>query len=92
MRLLDVSGLTKAYGGLVAVNDASFSVESGSITALIGPNGAGKTTAFDLISGIVEPQSGSVSFDGTAIAGWAPHPSPDWASDARFRSPASWAT
>jgi neutral amino acid transport system ATP-binding protein len=73
MRLLDVDRLTKAYGGLVAVNDASFSVESGSITALIGPNGAGKTTAFDLISGIVEPQSGTVSFDGTAIAGWAPH-------------------
>ena len=73
MRLLDVDRLTKAYGGLVAVNDASFSVESGSITALIGPNGAGKTTAFDLISGIVEPQSGSVSFDGTPIAGWAPH-------------------
>ena len=73
MRLLDVDRLTKAYGGLVAVNDASFSVESGSITALIGPNGAGKTTAFDLISGIVEPQSGTVSFDGTAVAGWAPH-------------------
>ena len=73
MPFLEVSHLTKAYGGLVAVNDASFSVASGSITALIGPNGAGKTTAFDLISGIVEPQAGGISLAGTEIAGWSPH-------------------
>ena len=73
MALLEVSHLTKAYGGLVAVNDATFSVEAGSITALIGPNGAGKTTAFDLISGIVEPSQGAVTFAGTGITGWTPH-------------------
>ena len=65
--------MTKAYGGLVAVNQASFVVESGSITALIGPNGAGKTTAFDTISGVVTPDAGSITFEGREITGLMPH-------------------
>jgi neutral amino acid transport system ATP-binding protein len=73
MSLLEVRQVTKRYGGLVAVNQASFGVEQGSITALIGPNGAGKTTAFDVISGIVTPDSGSVHVEGTDITGWQPH-------------------
>lgn len=55
------------------MNRASFVVESGTITALIGPNGAGKTTAFDTISGVVTPDSGSISYEGKQINGMMPH-------------------
>ncbi|MEX1134366.1 MAG: ABC transporter ATP-binding protein [Acidimicrobiia bacterium] len=71
--LLELRAVTKAYGGLIAVNRASFVVESGTITALIGPNGAGKTTAFDTISGVVTPDSGSISYEGKQINGMMPH-------------------
>ncbi|MEX0699281.1 MAG: ABC transporter ATP-binding protein [Acidimicrobiia bacterium] len=71
--LLEVREITKAYGGLVAVNQASFAVNEGTITALIGPNGAGKTTAFDVICGIVEPGAGTVLHDGVDMTGWLPH-------------------
>jgi neutral amino acid transport system ATP-binding protein len=71
--LLELRDVTKTYGGLVAVDQASFDVESGKITALIGPNGAGKTTAFDTISGIIEPDGGSIVFDGREITGMMPH-------------------
>jgi branched-chain amino acid transport system permease protein len=62
--LLSVSGLRKQFGGLVAVNDVSFSLKSGEIVALIGPNGAGKSTTFNLISGVARPTSGAVKFNG----------------------------
>jgi branched-chain amino acid transport system ATP-binding protein len=71
--LLELRDVTKAYGGLVAVNHVSFVVESGTITALIGPNGAGKTTAFDTISGVVTADSGSIKYDGAEIGGLMPH-------------------
>ena len=71
--MLQVDNLEKSYGGLKAVNDVSFTVERGSITALIGPNGAGKTTAFDMISGIVVPDSGEVALDGRRLTGQMPH-------------------
>jgi branched-chain amino acid transport system permease protein len=67
--LLEVKGLTKAFGGLRAVDDASFVVPQGSITALIGPNGSGKTTAFNLIGGTMVPNAGQVWFDGRRIDG-----------------------
>ena len=67
--LLSVSGLTKSFGGVRAVDDVSFDVAEGSLTALIGPNGAGKTTAFNLISGFIRPDRGAVRFDGKPIAG-----------------------
>ena len=73
MALLQFRDVTKTYGGIVAVDHASFDVEEGSITALIGPNGAGKTTAFDTISGVVEPDSGSIEFDGHQLTGLMPH-------------------
>jgi len=73
MALLEVRDVVKNYGGIVAVSEASFDVEEGSVTALIGPNGAGKTTAFDIISGVVEPDSGSIAFDGTDITNLMPH-------------------
>lgn len=73
MALLELRDVVKTYGGIVAVANASFAVEEGSITALIGPNGAGKTTAFDAISGVVEPDSGTVTFDGHDITGLMSH-------------------
>ena len=73
MPLLEVRDVVKTYGGIVAVSNASFDVEAGTITALIGPNGAGKTTAFDTITGVIEPDSGSIGFDGHPIAGLRPH-------------------
>lgn len=73
MSLLEVRDVVKTYGGIVAVSEASFDVEAGTITALIGPNGAGKTTAFDTITGVVEPDSGSIRFDGHEIVGLRPH-------------------
>jgi branched-chain amino acid transport system ATP-binding protein len=73
MALLEVQQLSKSFGGIHAVNDCSFSVQEGSITALIGPNGAGKTTAFNLISGLLKPDSGRVMFDDQDITKQQPH-------------------
>jgi branched-chain amino acid transport system ATP-binding protein len=64
---LDVEGLSLSFGGLKAINDVSFSVEPGSITALIGPNGAGKTSMFNCISGFYKPQHGRVLLDGEDV-------------------------
>jgi branched-chain amino acid transport system ATP-binding protein len=71
--VLRVSGLTKRFGGLVACDEASFTVERGSITGLIGPNGAGKSTVFNLVSGFYQPDAGSVVVDGTDVTGMDPH-------------------
>jgi branched-chain amino acid transport system ATP-binding protein len=71
--LLDVMDLTKRFGGLTAVRDASFGVAKGSITGLIGPNGAGKTTAFALIAGFETPTAGRVMFEGEDITGLPAH-------------------
>src|SRR5439155_1600438 len=62
--LLDVKHLQRSFGGVRAVDDLSFNVREGTITALIGPNGSGKTTAFNLIDGLMRPDAGEVSFDG----------------------------
>ncbi len=70
--LLEVQGLTKRFGGVTAVDVCSFSVEEGTITALIGPNGSGKTTAFNMITGYLKPDSGSIKFNGQLV----PKPSP----------------
>ena len=68
--LLEVEGLDKHFGGVAAVRDASFAVAEGSITALIGPNGAGKTTMFNLVSGFLRPDRGTVRFAGKRIERW----------------------
>ncbi|WJQ01768.1 ABC transporter ATP-binding protein [Geobacillus stearothermophilus] len=64
---LHVERLTKRFGGLLAVNDVTFSVEQGKINAIIGPNGAGKSTFFNLISGLHRPTSGTITFKGRDI-------------------------
>jgi len=71
--MLRVEGLTKRFGGLVAVNDVSFTVAKGSVVAIVGPNGAGKTTTFNLITGIDPPDAGDVWFAGARVTGLAPH-------------------
>jgi branched-chain amino acid transport system ATP-binding protein len=70
---LEVSGLTKRFGGLVAVKDMAFGVEAGRILGLIGPNGSGKSTVMKLIMGIERPDAGSVRISGTEVAGWPSH-------------------
>lgn len=73
MSLLEVKGLTKHFGGLIAVNDLDLSVEKGEIVGLIGPNGAGKTTVFNMIMGTYSPDKGKVIFKGKDITGQKSH-------------------
>jgi branched-chain amino acid transport system ATP-binding protein len=70
---LQVDDLHKSFGGITAVDGATFQVERGSLTGLIGPNGAGKSTTFNLITGMYRPDSGSVTFNGEDITGLDPH-------------------
>jgi branched-chain amino acid transport system ATP-binding protein len=65
--LLEIDGLTKRFGGVVAVGDCSFAVPESSVTALVGPNGSGKTTAFNLITGYLQPDAGAIRFAGSHI-------------------------
>jgi len=67
MIVLEVKGVTKRFGSLVAVRDVSLSVPKGELRAIIGPNGAGKTTFFNLISGLFPPSSGTILFDGRDV-------------------------
>ena len=69
---LRVEGLRKKFGGIVAVDDATFEVEEGSLTGLIGPNGAGKSTTFNCITGVHDPTAGSIYFQGESITGFSP--------------------
>jgi branched-chain amino acid transport system ATP-binding protein len=69
MALLELSGVTMRFGGLVAVNDLTLAIEPGQLYGLIGPNGAGKTTVFNVVTGVYKPTSGSIRFDGEEIAG-----------------------
>ena len=69
---LRVEGLRKKFGGIVAVDDATFEVEEGSLTGLIGPNGAGKSTTFNCITGVHDPTAGSIYFQGEGITGLSP--------------------
>ena len=71
--MITVNNLTKKFGGFTAVNNASLTIEEGSITGLVGPNGAGKTTLFNVIAGVYKPSMGSVYLDGKNISGLEPH-------------------
>jgi branched-chain amino acid transport system ATP-binding protein len=69
MALLELSGVTKRFGGLTAVNNVTFSVEAGEIFGLIGPNGAGKTTLLNCLAGDLRPNGGTIRFDGRVTTG-----------------------
>jgi len=73
MALLEVDNLRRSFGGLTAVNGVSFKVARGHIKAIIGPNGAGKTTVFNLVSGLLPPDAGSLRYDGRTITGLKPY-------------------
>jgi len=70
--MLELTNVTKRFGGLQAVNDLSFEVREGEIVSLIGPNGAGKTTVMNLITGIYRPTGGDIRFGGESIVGLSP--------------------
>jgi len=72
MSLLEISNLSKRFGGVVAVDSCNLSVPAGSVTGLIGPNGSGKTTVFNLVTGFVPHDSGEVRFKSRSIAGLGP--------------------
>ncbi|HKC18032.1 MAG TPA: ATP-binding cassette domain-containing protein, partial [Candidatus Dormibacteraeota bacterium] len=71
--ILEITNLTKRFGGLVAVDNVSLSIKRGEVFALIGPNGAGKTTLFNNVTGLFQPTAGRVIFDGNNITGAKPH-------------------
>lgn len=70
--ILEIRGLTVAFGPLLAVNEVTLSARRGAITSVIGPNGAGKSTLFNLVSGAIRPARGAVLFDGVDVTGHAP--------------------
>ena len=72
MNVLNVKGLSKAYGGVQALREVSFEVDAGELVALIGPNGAGKTTCFNLLNGQLEPDAGEIHLDGRSLVGLRP--------------------
>jgi neutral amino acid transport system ATP-binding protein len=72
-RILEVDGVRRRFGGIMAVDGATLDVEAGSVTALIGPNGAGKTTLFNVITGFYRAEHGSIRFQGREIARRPPH-------------------
>jgi branched-chain amino acid transport system ATP-binding protein len=71
--LLEVNDVTKRFGGLTAVKNATFKLEKGEFTGILGPNGAGKTTLFNLLTGFMAPTSGTIKFNGETLQGLAPY-------------------
>lgn len=73
MSTLSATGLRKSFGGVVAVDGADLELHEGRINGLIGPNGSGKTTLFNIVTGMIRADSGTVRLGGTEITGWSPH-------------------
>src|SRR5256886_4835088 len=84
--ILQLTGLTKRFGGLVAVDNVSLHIKRGEVFALIGPNGAGKTTLFNNVTGLFQPTSGRVVFDGRDITGSKPHQVARWGIARTFQN------
>jgi ABC-type branched-subunit amino acid transport system ATPase component len=72
-KLLELTGITKRFGGLTVMEDLELHVDEGEIVSVIGPNGAGKTTLFNLITGIYQPDAGDIRFEGASVLGLEPH-------------------
>ena len=70
--MLEVENITRRFGGLIAVNGVNFNVGAGEVVSVVGPNGAGKTTLFNLITGVLKPDSGRVLLDGQDVTGTSP--------------------
>jgi branched-chain amino acid transport system ATP-binding protein len=85
--LLELDGVVKSFGGLRAVDGATFDVEEGSITGLIGPNGAGKSTLFDCVTGVHTPEEGEIRLGGESIGGLAPNEVADRGVGRTFQTP-----
>jgi branched-chain amino acid transport system ATP-binding protein len=85
--VLEVEGLRKSFGALTATDDATFSVERGTITGLIGPNGAGKSTLFNLVSGFYKPDAGTVRVNGHEVTGMEPYDVADYGLIRTFQTP-----
>ena len=73
LSMIRIESVSKHFGGLKAVDNATFDVMKGSITGLIGPNGAGKTTLFNIIAGLYTPTFGKIILDGKDVSGFKPH-------------------
>src|ERR687888_502855 len=73
MRALEIRGLAKRFGGVIAVNGLDLAVEAGEVRGLIGPNGSGKTTSINLVSGLYRPDGGGIWLDGERIDRLRPH-------------------
>ena len=71
--LLEVDGVTKRFGGLTAVKNATFTLQKGEFTGILGPNGAGKTTLFNILTGFMPPTSGTIHFNGELVRELAPY-------------------
>src|SRR5436853_3248467 len=71
--LLELEGISKRFGGLTCIDTLDLHVDEREIVSVIGPNGAGKTTLFNLVTGVYEPDSGDIRFDGTTLLGLEPH-------------------
>jgi len=71
--LLEIEGLCRSFGGVLAANDIALTVRAGELVSVIGPNGSGKTTLFNLITGVIAPDAGSIRFEGREIAGLPSH-------------------
>ncbi|WP_419918443.1 ABC transporter ATP-binding protein [Candidatus Poriferisocius sp.] len=92
MSLLEVSGVTVRFGGVIALNDLSFTVDEGSICGLIGPNGAGKTTMFNVISRVYDTEQGVVGFDGNDVLSHPAHAITGLGIGRTFQNLALWPT
>lgn len=90
--LLRIESVSKRFGGLQAVDQCSFSVNRGSLVGLIGPNGAGKSTLFNLVSGLHEPEAGSIRLESDELVGRAPHEIAGLGLARTFQTPRSFST